>query len=88
MKSFKLFLKKCGIEIVNIYHKLTDTDSTSLKFLFISDPNSETPGNKFRETIFEAITTSKLHKRFDSSHKFWDNFSARKEQKRKKVRIL
>ena len=29
------------------------------------------------------MTTSKIYKRFDSSHEFWDNFSARKEQKRK-----
>ena len=32
---------------------LTDTDST--------DPNSETPENKFRNMIFEVITTSKIY---------------------------
>ena len=77
--------KKYGIEIVNIYHILTNTNSTSLKFLFVSDPNSETPESKFREIIFEVITTSKIYKRFDSSHEFWHNFSARKEYKRKKL---
>ena len=76
--------KKYGIERVEIYHILTDTDSTSLKFIFISDPNSETPESKFREIIFEVITSSKIYERFDSSHKFWKNFGARKEQKRKK----
>ena len=79
------FFKKYGIERVEIYHILTDTDSTSLKFIFISDPNSQTPESKFREIIFEVITSPKIYKRFDSSHKFWENFGARKEQKRKKL---
>ena len=26
-----------------------------------------------------------IYKRFDSSHQFWDNFEARKEQKRKRL---
>ena len=64
---------------------LTDTDSTSLKFVFISDPNSKTPKNKYRDIIFEIITSSEIYKRFDSSHEFWDIFGARKEQKRKNL---
>ena len=79
------FFKKYGIEKVEIYHILTDTDSTSLKFLIISDPNSETPQSKYREIIFEVITSSKMYKRFDSSHEYRDNFGVRKEQKQKKL---
>ena len=45
---------------MEIFLKLTDTDSTSWKFILISDPNSEIP-------------------------EFWDNFGARKEQKRNKI---
>ena len=77
--------EKYGIEKAEIYHILTDTNSTSLKFLFISDPDSETPESKFRGILFEVIATSKIYKRFDSSHEFWDNFSARKKHKRKKI---
>ena len=84
-EKVQAIFKKYDIEIVNIYHILTDTDSTSLKFLFISDPNSETSESKFREIIFEVVTTSKIYQRFDSSHEFWDNVSARKEHKRKKL---
>ena len=84
-ENVQAIFKKYSIEKVEIYHILTDTDSASLKFLFISDPNSETPESKFREIIFEVIATSKIYKRFDSSHVFWDNFSARKEHKRKKL---
>ena len=36
---------------MGIFHLLTDTDSKSLKFMFISDPNTETPGDKFRDII-------------------------------------
>ena len=84
-ENVQAIFKKCGIEKVETYHVLTDTDSSSLKFLFISDPNSETPESRFREIIFEVITTSKIYKRFDSSHEFWRDFSARKEHKRKKL---
>ena len=80
----RAIFEKYGIEKVEIYNILTDTNSTSLKFPFISDPDSETPESKFRGILFEVIATSKIYKRFDSSHEFWDNFSARKEHKRKK----
>ena len=70
---------------MEIFHVLTDTDSTSWKFIFISDPNSDIPESKYRDIIFEIITTSQIYERFDSSHEFWDIFGARKEQKRKKL---
>ena len=41
--------------------------------------------NKYRDIIFEIITSSQIYKRLDSSHEFWDIFEARKEQKRKKL---
>ena len=42
---------KYNIEKVNIYHILTDTDSTSLKFVFVSDPNNDIPESKYRHII-------------------------------------
>ena len=50
-ENVRQFFKKYGIEKVKIYHILTDTDSTSVEFVFISDPNSETPQSKYREII-------------------------------------
>ena len=70
--------RKYLIEKVEIFHILTDTDITALKFIFISDPNSDLPEDKFRDIIFEVIVTSKIYKRFDTSHEFWDIFGARK----------
>ena len=50
---------------------LTDTDSTSLKFVFNSDPNSKLPEDKFKDIILEVIVASEIYKRFDPSHSFW-----------------
>ena len=60
--------KKYLIEKVQFFHILTDKDSTALKFIFISDPNSDLPEDKFRDVTFEFIVTSKIYKRFDTSH--------------------
>ena len=73
--------KKYIIETVEIFHVLTDTDSTSLKFIFISDPNSELQEETFWDIIFKVIIASGIYKRFDSSHVFWHIFGARKENK-------
>ena len=69
-ENIREIFKRYGIERVEIFHVLTDTGSTSLKFMFISDPNRETPENKYRDIIFEIITSSKIYKRFDSSRGF------------------
>ena len=61
---------------------LTDTDSTSLKFIFISDRNSETPENRYRGIIFEIIMSSEIYKRFDSSGTFVRQEKSKKEKTR------
>ena len=73
------------IEKVLIYHVLTDTDSTTLQFIFVSDPNSDFSEGKFRDVIFEVIIANKTYKRFDSYHEFWDIFGFRKESRKKKL---
>ena len=50
-ENIKEIFKKYGIERVGILHLLTDTDTKSLKFMFVSDPNSKTPDDKFRDII-------------------------------------
>ena len=84
-ETVKEIFKKYGVERVGILHVLTDADSTSLKFMFISDPGSEILKSKYRDIIFEGIIGSEIYKRFDRSHLFWDILGARKEQKRKKL---
>ena len=70
--------KKYKLEKIEMYHALTHTDSTALQFIIISDLNSDVPEPKFRDIIFEIIVATKIYKRFDSSHEFWDTFNARK----------
>ena len=81
-KVHKIF-DKYQIEKVFIYNVLTNTDRTCLHFIFISDSKSETCDKKCLDTIFEAIIASKIYDRFDSSHKYLEKFSARKENLRK-----
>lgn len=68
-----------------MHHVLTDMDSTSLPFIIVSDPNSDVPGPKFKDIIFEVIIATKIYKHIDTSHPFWDNFQARKEYRKKKL---
>ena len=75
--------KKYKIEKIEINHVLTDTDSTVLQFIIISDPNSNIPEPKFRNIIFQIIVATKVYKRFDSSHEFWDTFESRKISRKK-----
>ena len=74
MKKFKKIYDKYLIEKVYIYHILTDTDSTSLQFLFVRDPASDKINKKYRDIIFEVIIASEIYNRFDTSHEFWDKF--------------
>ena len=81
-KVQKIFVKYL-IEKVYIYHVLTDTDSTCLQFLFISDPKSDICERKYRDIIFQVMIASDIYDRFDSLHVYWAKFSARKENLRK-----
>lgn len=81
----KEIYKKYQMESIQMYHVLTDTDSTSLQFIIVSDPNSSLPEPKIRDVIFEIIIATPIYKRFDTSHPFWDNFNARKEKIKKKL---
>lgn len=46
-----------------MFHMLTDIDSTSEKFIFISNSNSKMFEDKYRDLIFEVITTLEICKR-------------------------
>ena len=76
-ENIRSIFKKYSVEKVEMYHVLTRHQQHSAKFLSISDPSSETPESKYWEIIFEVITSSKIYKRFDSSHKYWDKLEVR-----------
>ena len=66
------------------YHILTDTDSTSLQFLILSDPASSFPECDIRDVIFEVIVKTEIFMRFDTSHSFWRKFDPCKPKRQKK----
>ena len=49
------------IERGYIYHALTDTDTTCLKRVFVSNPKSNIRKKEFRDIIFQVIIASKIY---------------------------
>ena len=62
------------IEKCFLYQNLTDTDSTSLLFLFICNLKCVLPESKARKVIFECMIKSKILDRLDVSNEFWKQF--------------
>ena len=51
--------QKCQIEKCYLYQNLTDTDSTSIFFVFICDLNCSVSKEKARNIIFEVMLKSR-----------------------------
>ena len=76
----KYHIEKCIVE-----QNLTDTDSTSIFFIFICILNSQIPENEARKIIFEVMLNSKIFDRLDRSHEYFEQFNARDASLKKKV---
>ena len=64
--------QKYQVEKCYLYQNLTDTDSTSIFFVFICDLNCSVSEEKARNIIFEVLLKSKVFDRLDlSSWKYW-----------------
>ena len=66
----KIF-KKRQVKTFKLYQNLTDTDSTSLTFVFICNHESTICEKDSRKIIFEVMITSKIFNRLDFSDDFW-----------------
>ena len=64
---------------------MTDTDSTSLLFLFICKKESSIPEDKARSIIFDVFTQSKLKDRLDLSSDFWQTYNVQNKSLKKQV---
>ena len=67
-----------------VYLILTDTDSCSLQFTFITDLKSSISEDKARELIFEILLLKK-DDRLDTSDEFFDQFFCRNESTKQQV---
>ena len=71
-----------------LYQNLTDTDSTSMFFVFICDLNSCISEDKARNIIFDVMIKSKIFDRLDLSAEFYEQFNCRNEDLRKRVALF
>ena len=69
-----------------IYLILTDTDSCSIQFLFLTDLKSHITENESRKLIFEIILL-KVGQRIDTSDDFYAQFLCQNKKNKKKVRL-
>ena len=80
-KARKPYFKKKHIpkdlEIIQIFFSqvLTDTDSSSIEFIFLSDPASLYPECDVKDILFEFFTETEIRERFDKSDEFWWQFN-------------
>ena len=75
--------EKYQIEFIYCYHVLTDTDSTSLQFIIVSDLKSMFPECDVCYILFEIFSRTEIRKRFDKSDEFWKKFDVHMLQNQK-----
>ena len=68
---------KHDIEKCFLYQNLTDTDSTSLFFVFICNLNCQLNEKDSRNMIFEVMINPKIFGRLDLSNEFRSQFNVR-----------
>ena len=67
---------------------LADIDSICVFFIFICKLESDLPKSNFRDVLFEVIVENETLYKFDTSHEFLENYSARNKFLKKNLTIL
>ena len=84
----KSIYKKYNVEKCYVFQCLTDTDSTSINFIFICEKSSIVDEKTARNIIFEVIVSSKILNRLDLSDDFWEQFGVQNKELKKKVGLF
>ena len=71
-----------------LHQNLTDTDSTSVFFVFICDLNSSINESKSRDISFEVMIKNRLFDRTDLSADYWEQFKAQNKKLKKQVGLF
>ena len=79
---------KYDVDHCYLYQNLTDTDSTSMFFVFLCNLNSCLSGDKGRNIIFEVMLESQVFDRFDLLAQFYEQFDCRNEDLKKELDYL
>ena len=75
--------EKYKIEQILCYQVLTDTDSTFIQFIIVSDPHSSYPECNVQDILLEMFSKTKICERFDKFNKFWRKFNVHYPQDEK-----
>ena len=75
--------EKYDIEQIICYQSLTDTNSTSIQFIIVSDPASLYPECDVRDILFEIFSKTEIKERFDKSNEFWRRFNVHSPNEQK-----
>ena len=67
---------------------LTDTDSTSMFFVFICDLDSNVREDKAKNIVFQVMITSQIFDRLDLSAEFYEQFNCRNTKLQKRVGLF
>ena len=71
-----------------LYQNVTDTDSTSMFFVFRCDSNSCVSKDKAQNIIFDVMLKSKVFDRLDLLADFYEEFNCKNEDLRKRVGLF
>ena len=71
-----------------LYQNLTDTDSTSIFFVFICDLKCSIDERKSRDIIFKVMIKSKIFEILDLSDDFWYQFGVQNKKLKKQVGLF
>ena len=78
-------MKNKKVKRCELYQNLTDTDSTTLSFTFISDRSSQISEKESRNIMFEVMIVSKVINRLDLSDDFWVQFGVQEKTPKKQI---
>ena len=86
--EIKTIYRKYQIEKCLLYQNLTDTDSTSLFFVFICDFECTLAESEARKVIFECMIKSKNLNRLDLSDNFWKEYNVYNNSTKKQIGLF
>ena len=86
--EIKTIYRKYQIEKCLLYQNSTDTDSTSLFFVFICDFECSLPESEARKVIFECMIKSKILNRLDLSDNFWKEYNVYNNSTKKQMGLF
>ena len=87
-REIKKIYKKYKINTCYLYQNLTDTDSTSVFFVFICDLDRSISEDKARDIIYEVMIESKIFDRLEWSAELWEQFNSRNKDLKKQVGLF